>query len=88
MTTRNIIVQCKHGLHLRVASLIARVVHGQKASVFLTKEDGHKVDARSVIELVTLNAPLGTHLEITAEGPNETAVVEALSELFDHGAGI
>ena len=88
MTTRDIVVRCEHGLHLRVASLIARLVHGQRAAVFLVKSDGRKVNARSMIELVTLEAVPGTHLAITADGPDEAGVVGALTDLIEHGAGI
>ena len=88
MTTRDIIVRCEHGLHLRVASLIARLVRGQRAKVFLVKDDGHKANAGSVFDLVTLEAVPGTHLAITADGPDEAGVLEAVAGLFEHGDGI
>ena len=44
--------------------------------------------ADSVFELLTLGATKGTPLDVTADGPDEDSTLQALSEVFDGGAGI
>ena len=89
MTTRNIVVQCEHGLHLRVATSVAGVAREhQETTVQLTCGNCRHAKACSVLELLTLEASQGTHLEIVADGPDETCVMAALAKIFEHGAGI
>ncbi len=89
MTTRDIVVQCEHGLHLRVASSVVGVaLEHRKTTVQLSCGNCHQANACSVLELLTLEASQGTHLEIVADGPDEAGVLSALAEIFDHGAGI
>jgi len=89
VTTRDIIVQCEHGLHLRVASSVAGVAREhQETTVQLTCGNCRKAKACSVLELLTLEAGRGTHLEIVADGPDETCVLAALARIFENGAGI
>ena len=89
MTTRNIVVQCEHGLHLRVASAVAGVAREhRKTAVQLSCGNCRKANACSVLELLTLEASRGTQLEIVANGPDEAGVMTALANIFDHGAGI
>lgn len=89
MTTRDIVVQCEHGLHLRVASSVAGVAREHlKTTVQLSCGNCRKANACSVLELLTLEAGKGTHLEVVTEGPDEVGVMTALANIFDHGAGI
>ena len=89
MTTRDIVVQCEQGLHLRVATSVAGVARAHQATtVQLTCGNCHPAKACSVLELLTLEAGRGTHLEIVADGPDETCVMAALAKIFEHGDGI
>ena len=89
MTTREIIVQCEHGLHLRVASSVVDVAReNRETMVHLTCGNCRKAKACSVLELLTLEASRGTHLKIVADGPTEIRVVDELTRIFEHGDGI
>jgi len=89
MQTRDIVVQCEHGLHLRVASAVAGVARDhQTTAVHVSCGNCRRANACSVLELLTLGAEHGAHLEIVADGPDETAVFDALDQVFTHGGGI
>ena len=89
MTTRDIVVQCERGLHLRVASSVAGVAREhQQTAVQLSCGNCRKANACSVLELLTLEATQGTRLEVVADGPDESGVLTALAEIFEHGEGI
>ena len=90
MKTQSVTIQCEHGLHLRVASQVSKIAQQSGASVHIQCAGCTKADACSVLQLLTLGATEGTALEIVAEGSdaNETAVLQVLANLFEHGGGI
>jgi phosphotransferase system HPr (HPr) family protein len=88
MQTRQLIVQCEGGLHLRVAAQIVKEAKQHRAEVHLRCAGCPRANACSIFELLKLGAGQGTPLEITAEGPDEDAALSALEELFTQGAGI
>jgi len=46
---------------------------------------GHSVNGRSILELMTLSASLGTELELSASGDDAGALIAALSEMISAG---
>ena len=86
MTTQNITLRCREGLHLRVATKVASIAQRAGGSVKIRSEVHRRAaNACSVLELLTLGATLGTPLEIVAECPNEERVVQELSGVFESG---
>ena len=75
-------------LHLRVAARIVKEMQNHQATVHLHCVGCPRANACSIFELLKLGARRGTPLEIVAEGPDEEAVLQALAEVFDAGAGI
>ena len=88
MKTRQLIVQCEGGLHLRMAAQIVKEAKQHQAQVHLRCAGCPRANACSIFELLKLGAIQGTPLEIVAEGPDEDAALCALAVLFSHGAGI
>ena len=88
MLTRHVTVRCKNGLHMRIAAQVVKRTHDHDASVFLQCAGCPRVDASSILQLMTTGAAVGARIGITAQGPDEEAVVESLTELFEGGAGI
>lgn len=88
MRIQNVTVQCEEGLHLRVASQVAKIAQTAGGSVHIRCEGCPRANACSVLELLTLGASAGTPLEIVAEGPDEERVVRQLAEVFEAGGGI
>lgn len=88
MKTRQLIVQCEGGLHLRVAAQIVRKARQHKSAVHLHCAGCPRANACSIMELLKLGAAKGTPVEVVADGPDEDAALQALSELFAEGAGI
>lgn len=70
----------KLGLHARAAAKLVEAA-ARFQSVIQIKKDGETVDARSILGLMMLNARIGSHIEVTAEGadaPEALAAVVAL----------
>ena len=88
MKRLNVTVLCEEGLHLRVASKVAKIAQRAGGSVHIRCEDCPKANACSILELLTLGAAAGTPLEIVADGPNEEAVLSDIADVFEGGSGI
>ena len=88
MKTRQLIVQCEGGLHLRVAAQIVKAMQQHLSTVHVQCAGCPRANACSIFELLKLGASKGTPLEIVAEGPDEDATLRALAEVFGEGAGI
>lgn len=88
MTIHNVIVRCKEGLHLRIASKLAKIAQQAGGSVHIGGKAHPRANACSVMELLTLGASSGTPLEITADCPDEQAVLNKMAEVFEEGGGI
>lgn len=78
----------KRGLHARASAKFVKLASTFEAEVMVSK-DGQSVDARSIMGLMMLAAGVGCCIDITAEGPEAEAAVEALKALvesrFDEG---
>ncbi len=88
MRTRQVVVQCAGGLHLRVAAQVVRQVQAHQCKVHVRCEGCPLADGCSIFELLKLGALRGTPLEVTVDGPDEEAALAALEGLFGEGEGI
>lgn len=68
------------GLHARAAAKLVGTASGFDAEVTLEKQ-GQRVNGKSIMGVMMLAASQGTVLRITAEGPGEREVLQALREL-------
>lgn len=88
MKTKSIKVENEHGLHLRVAGMIAKLTTEQQCAVTVKCGQCRQADGCSVLQLLTLGATKGTSLDVTVDGANEDAVLDRMSEFFMDGSGI
>ena len=81
MTARRTVeIVNERGLHARASAKFVKMAAGYDAEVQVSR-DGSTVDARSIMGLMMLAAGIGSTIEITAEGAEAEAAVEALCEL-------
>ena len=74
------------GLHARPVMKFVDLASEYNASITVHK-DGEKVDGKSPMEMMLLEAPKGTRLHITATGSDAEEMVEALARLVADGFG-
>lgn len=72
----------KRGLHARASAKLVEAASRFKAHVTVTK-DGNVVDARSIMGLMLLAAPIGSDIEITASGEDAEDALTAIVALVD-----
>lgn len=72
------------GLHARPCQAIAQVVQRHQASLRVAC-DGQEVDARSILELMTLCAPCESWISFRARGADSDVLVARLAALVEAG---
>jgi phosphotransferase system HPr (HPr) family protein len=82
--SRVVTIQNKQGMHARPAEMFVRTANQFESKIQLIRDE-RRVEARNMIDLLTLGATQGTRLTIEAEGPDAQAAVDALAELVEVG---
>ncbi|PHY17871.1 HPr family phosphocarrier protein [Caulobacter sp. BP25] len=80
MTSRTVEIVNERGLHARASAKFVKMASSFDAEVTVSRE-GASVDARSIMGLMMLAAGIGSTIDISAEGPEAEAALEALCEL-------
>lgn len=86
MKTAEFIIKNKLGLHARAASLFVKTAEKFRCRVEMEK-DGISVNAKSIMGILMLAAPLGSTVKITTDGEAEEECLAALSELVNNKFG-
>ena len=73
----------ERGLHARASAKFVKLAGSFDAEIQVAR-DGTSVDARSIMGLMMLAAGIGSSVEISAEGPEATAALDALCELVSN----
>lgn len=73
-------------MHARAAAVIAKIAQQAKAAVWITKED-EKVDASSIIDLLTLACVQGTTVTIMIDDPEDGRILNEIKALIEKGFG-
>ncbi|MBQ9106736.1 MAG: HPr family phosphocarrier protein [Clostridia bacterium] len=84
MYMKDVTVQNKVGLHARPATFFIQKANEYKASVWVEKEE-RRVNAKSLLGVLSLGIIGGTNIKIIADGSDEEAAVNALVDLVDSG---
>ena len=72
------------GLHARSAGMIARIAEQAHDTVWISKDDC-TADAGSIIDLLTLECPVGTRVTIWATDPADATLVDQIAQLINSG---
>ena len=81
-TSATALIVNKRGLHARASAKLVEAASRFKAHVTVSK-DGQTVDARSIMGLMLLAAPIGTDIEISAAGEDSAEALTAILALVD-----
>ena len=82
MVEKQVNVQLKSGLQARQAALFVQEANRYNSDVYLEKEE-KKVNAKSIMGIMSLAISKGTAVTISADGSDEESAVEALAALIE-----
>jgi phosphocarrier protein len=84
--SRRVTITNDLGLHARSAAKIAKLVQNVTSNVWIIK-DGKKVDASSIIDILTLGCPKGSTITIKIDDQSDTGILNELVQLIESGFG-
>lgn len=84
MYVKEVVLQNQVGLHARPATFFIQKANEFK-SLILIEKDERRVNAKSLLGVLSLGIEGGTKIKILADGPDEEAAVAGLIELVDSG---
>ena len=82
MVTQTVKVKNRAGIHARPAMVIVQATLKFTSNIYLEKNE-YRVNAKSIMGVITLAAAYGTELTIIAEGEDEKEALAAMINLFD-----
>jgi phosphocarrier protein len=80
MPTREFAIVNKLGLHARAASKFVTIAAQYEADIRVAK-DGREVSGKSIMGVMMLAAARGSRIQVSAEGSDAEAALDALEEL-------
>lgn len=86
MIQENIQLCNRLGLHARAAGKLVNVAGRYSADCWISK-DNHRVNAKSIMGILTLAAPFGATLTIELNGSDEQEAYIAITQLINERFG-
>ena len=82
MLSRTVTVQNQVGLHARPATFFIQKSNEFKSSIWIEKEE-RKVNAKSLLGVLSLGITKGTEIKIVTDGVDEEEALDALEALIE-----
>ncbi|MBE6690053.1 MAG: HPr family phosphocarrier protein [Ruminococcaceae bacterium] len=84
MITREVTITNTIGLHARPATFFIQKANAYKSSVWVEKDD-RKVNAKSLLGVLSLGIAQGMTIKLIADGADETDALDGLEALVNTG---
>ncbi len=84
MFVQEVVVKNQVGLHARPATFFIQKANEFKSSIWVEKED-RRVNAKSLLGVLSLGIVGGVSIRIIADGPDEKDAVEGLIKMVESG---
>lgn len=86
MVERTLNINNKFGLHARPASNLVSLTSKFKSNIYISKGE-KKVNAKSLLAVLSLGVSYGDEVKITINGEDEIDAMDKLTELINSGLG-
>jgi phosphocarrier protein HPr len=83
---RTLTIKNEFGIHARSAAMIVRAIEHCQSNVSLER-DGNRVDAKSLLDILTLACPKDSQVVVSADGEDAREVVDRIAKLVDDKFG-
>ena len=82
MTEQTVIISNRAGIHARPAAVIVQAVKNFQSNIYFEKGKD-RINAKSIMGILTLAAVYGTEIRIIAEGEDEKEAIDTIAHLFE-----
>ena len=80
--SKEVVINNQVGLHARPATFFIQKANEFKSSIWIEKDE-RRVNAKSLLGVLSLGIVKGTSVNIVADGADESSAIATLSELID-----
>ena len=84
MISRDVTIKNNVGLHARPATFFIQKANSYKSSIWVEKDD-RRVNAKSLLGVLSLGIVKGTTITLIADGNDESEAVSGLVDLVNSG---
>ena len=84
MVTKQVTITNNIGLHARPATFFIQKANSYKSSIWLEKDE-RKVNAKSLLGVLSLGIAKGMTISIIADGQDESTAIDGLVDLIQTG---
>ena len=82
MITKEVVINNQVGLHARPATFFIQKANEFKSSIWVEKDE-RRVNAKSLLGVLSLGIVKGTTINLIADGPDQDEAIDTLSALID-----
>ena len=86
MKTRDVVITNASGLHARPATFFIQKANSYKSTILVEKDD-RKVNAKSLLGVLSLGIAQGANVTLIADGSDEAAAIDGLVDLIEKELG-
>ena len=79
MTSKEIRIGLSSGLEARPAAMLVQVASQYESSIYVESEE-KRVNAKSIMGMMTLGLAEGAHVKVTADGSDEESAIEGIEK--------
>ncbi|MCK5153222.1 MAG: HPr family phosphocarrier protein [Spirochaetales bacterium] len=83
MKQETVTIKNRAGIHARPSALIVKTANEYDSEIFLELDD-MRINAKSIMGIITLGANYKSIIQIIAEGEDEEKAVTAIARLFEN----
>lgn len=83
MVSKKIVIRNEHGLHVRPATLLAKAAESCTSKVEIHFQN-NIVNAKSLLNIVSVAITKGDEILLICSGPNEDADMKKILDVLDH----
>ncbi len=84
MKRKTFLVRNELGFPARGAAAFVHIANTSKSEVWIEK-GGKRTNGRSIVDVLALRMPYGSEFTVSAEGEDEHAVMQRISDLMESG---
>ena len=84
MCVKDVVIQNQVGLHARPATFFIQKANEFKSSIWVEKDE-RKVNAKSLLGVLSLGIAKGMTIVLVADGHDEELAIEGLADLINTG---
>ncbi|MBP5170360.1 MAG: HPr family phosphocarrier protein [Oscillospiraceae bacterium] len=82
MVSKEVVINNQVGLHARPATFFIQKANEFKSSIWVEKDE-RRVNAKSLLGVLSLGIVKGTTINLIADGPDQDEAIDTLSALID-----